>query len=186
MKVRLTEEEKIFIIKNYDSMSLGRISQLINKSRSTIYFFHMKWLGTKSIQNRKSSGRSLAMTSSMIRRLEAYIKRKPLSSLSQIKEGINFHGHISTLWKYITKKLGFKNCRYLHKPKIKPANLNMRLAFARKYSHWTVRQWKKVLFTDESSVELWKLYQRKIWRKRGEALLPGNFLPIKQKFGKNM
>lgn len=183
MKVKLSDEEKVFIIKNYDSMSVGRISQLLNRSRSTVYFFHKKWIRTKSFANSKGIGRSPALTSREVKRLEAFIKRKPLSSLSKIKEELNFRCHIMTISRRL-KKLGFKSCRYLHKPKISAANIEKRLEFARKYSHWTTRQWKKVLFTDESSVELWKVYQRRIWRKPGEALKPGNFLPVKQKFGK--
>jgi hypothetical protein len=100
-----------------------------------------------------------------------------------MKERLYLPVHTQTISR-VLRKLGFRNCRYLHKPKISVQNIQKRLAFARKYSHWTVRQWRKVLFTDESSVELWKLYPRKIWRMPGEALKPKYYLPVKQKFGK--
>ena len=60
----------------------------------------------------------------------------------------------------------------------------MRLAFARKYRHWTVRQWSKILFTDECSVEIGKIYHRKIWSKPENQYKKGFFLPVKRKFGK--
>jgi hypothetical protein len=118
-----------------------------------------------------------------IKRLETFVKNNPLKNLKEIKQKLNFNCHLRTLTKYI-KKLGFRNFRYRHKPKISEENKLERVAFARKYSHWSLRQWKKVLFSDESSVELGKIYPRKIWRKPGQALKPGFFLPTKLKFGK--
>lgn len=161
MKVKLSDEDKVFIISKYDTMSLGRISQLLNRSRSTVYFFYKKWMRTKSFSNGKSTGRPKALTKSQTKRLENLVNRRPLLNLEKIKEDLHLKCHIMTI-QINLKKLGFKSCRYLHRPKISDENIRQRLAFARKYSYWTVRQWKKVLFTDESSVELWKLYPRKV------------------------
>jgi hypothetical protein len=82
------------------------------------------------------------------------------------------------------KKLGFKCVRYQRKPKISPLNMTKRVQFARSYVHWTHRQWKKVLFSDETSIEIGKIYPRKIWLKPENQMKPGFFLPKKQTFVK--
>jgi len=58
MKARLSEEEKIFIICNYEGKSLGRISEHIHRSRSTIKSFYKKWQATKTIINKKPTLRN--------------------------------------------------------------------------------------------------------------------------------
>ena len=45
----LNEEEKIFIINNYQRMTLGRISEIIGKKRNTILYFYKRWLYKKTI-----------------------------------------------------------------------------------------------------------------------------------------
>jgi transposase len=180
---KLSEMEKISILKNYDTMSLGRISELLNRSRSTIYFFHKKWIRTQSILNIKHEGKKPKLSQREIKRLEAYVTANPLATLERIKRACALPVHTKTVSRYL-KKLGFGNYKYLVKPKISNANKGLRMAFVNGHINWSNRRWRKVLFSDESSVELWKLYQRRVWRKRGEAMKPGCFLPSAQKFGK--
>ena len=56
MKHMLTEEEKIFIIQNYDKMTLGRIGQLLNVNRYTVFYFFKRWTERKTIINKKLIG----------------------------------------------------------------------------------------------------------------------------------
>ena len=81
-------------------------------------------------------------------------------------------------------KLGFKNLTYRHKPILSEVNKLRRLEFARKYKHWIERKWKKVLFSDESSVQIGKHYPRKIWLKPENRWKVGFYLPKKQDYGK--
>jgi transposase len=162
----LTEEEKIFIIKNYEHKTIGRIAQLLNRSRGTIYLFYKRWSETRTIMNRKKTGRKPMLSQRQIKRLETFINRNPLKCLREVKQKLNFNCHLRTLTKYI-KKLGFRNFVYRHKPKIKQENKLARYNFTRKYSHWSLRQWKKVLFSDESSVELEKYIPGKSGESQG-------------------
>jgi hypothetical protein len=40
------------------------------------------------------------------------------------------------------------------KPLLPPRMMDARLDFARRYQNWTVEDWKKVMFSDESHFEL--------------------------------
>ena len=92
------------------------------------------------------------------------------------------------MWSYniesCLKKLGFKNRRFWHKPIMTKDIKERRLSWTNKYKNWTVRHWKKVLFSDEFSVQISKVYLRKIWVKPENRLKPGFYLPKKQDYGK--
>lgn len=58
------------------------------------------------------------------------------------------------------------------KPVLKPYHKAARLFWARKYVHWTVEDWLKVIWSDESSIVLGrKSRQRRCIRKKGQAFL---------------
>ena len=41
-----------------------------------------------------------------------------------------------------------------------------RLAFAKKHAHWTTEQWTKVMFSDESNFQVFKMGSTTVWRPR--------------------
>ena len=41
------------------------------------------------------------------------------------------------------------------------------MAFARKYSSWTVDEWRKVLWTDESAFRVSDTKGKRVWRRKG-------------------
>jgi len=184
MKARLSEYEKIYIIKFYDLKTLGRLAEELQKPRSTIYFFYRKWLATKTIINQnKKCGRRKLLTNAEINKIKKYVDKNPLSTSREIRNLLKIKCGISTIQRTL-KNLGFKNLRYRHKPILSRETKEKRLLFAKKYQNWTVRKWKKVLFTDESSVQVGKVYLRKIWVKPCNRLKPGFYLPKNQDYGK--
>jgi hypothetical protein len=66
--------------------------------------------------------------------------------------------------------LGYRRCVARRRCLLKDIDYKRRLAFARKYRHFTVEDWKCVLFTDEMSIKI-GMERRSIvwvWRKKGE------------------
>ena len=58
------------------------------------------------------------------------------------------------------------------KPVLKPSHKAARLLWARKYQHWTVEDWKRVIWSDESAIVLGrKSRRRRCIRKKGQAFL---------------
>jgi len=58
------------------------------------------------------------------------------------------------------------------KPVLKPSHKAARLRWARKYQNWTVEDWKKVIWSDESAIVLGrKSRRRRCIRKKGQAFL---------------
>ena len=55
------------------------------------------------------------------------------------------------------------------KPFLKPRHVEKRLDYAKKHASWTIDEWAKVIWTDESSFELGRNYRQVlVWRTTGE------------------
>ncbi|KAF7641747.1 hypothetical protein LDENG_00273020 [Lucifuga dentata] len=54
------------------------------------------------------------------------------------------------------KGLGINSCVALRKPLISEANQKKRLQFAREQKDWTLEQWKKIMWSDESRFTLFQ------------------------------
>ena len=66
----------------------------------------------------------------------------------------------------------FKKFPKTKKPYVSQVNRRKRLQFARRYRHWTVDQWKKVVWSDESPFVLRCQRRSYVWRRRNEQLSP--------------
>ena len=54
------------------------------------------------------------------------------------------------------KGLGLNSCVAVRKPVVIEANRKKRLQFAREHKDWTLEQWKKVMWSDESRLTLFQ------------------------------
>jgi hypothetical protein len=67
----------------------------------------------------------------------------------------------------------------LRKPLLKNGHCQVRVAFARKHADWTVEHWKRVLWSDESHVELFALQERQhCWAMPGMPLDDNQVQPM--------
>ena len=71
------------------------------------------------------------------------------------------------------KKLGFKKVKKTTKPGLNDAQKARRLEFCQKYRHWTLEDWKKVIWSDETAVIAGlRRGSYKVWRQPHESQLP--------------
>jgi transposase len=72
------------------------------------------------------------------------------------------------------KRRGLKAAAKVKKPLLTKRHRRLRMLFARKYEQWTVEDWKRVVFSDETKVNRYGSDGRKwCWKQRG-ALLPSH------------
>ena len=62
----------------------------------------------------------------------------------------------------------YKKCLKTRKPFVSNVNRRKRLKFAKLYRHWTVDQWKKVVWSDESPFGLRCQNRSNVWRLRNQ------------------
>ena len=76
------------------------------------------------------------------------------------------------------KRIGFKAKKKIKKPLLTPKHRKQRLEFAKKYENWTFAEWSKVIWTDESKINLIGSDGiRYLWKKAGEGISDRDFIP---------
>jgi transposase len=69
------------------------------------------------------------------------------------------------------QKAGLKAAVKQKKPRLVPRHIQRRLEFAQRYEHWTVEDWKRVVWSDETKINRLGSDGREwVWKKPGTAL----------------
>ena len=66
--------------------------------------------------------------------------------------------------------MGRRACRPQKSPVLTPAMRAKRVEWARRYAHWTVNDWKKVIFSDETTIEVQPIDSRYVCQSISEPL----------------
>jgi hypothetical protein len=78
----------------------------------------------------------------------------------------------STVYR-VLKTEGYSVCKQTVKPGLTMDMKKARLAWCLLHEHWTLEDWKNVIFTDETSVQMGGVRgKRRVWRKADEAYHP--------------
>ena len=70
------------------------------------------------------------------------------------------------------RKAGFRRCIACPKPLVSWINRRKRLKWAREHLHWTIEDWCRVIFSDESSFETGQRARKFVSRRSGERYCP--------------
>ena len=73
----------------------------------------------------------------------------------------------------ILHRYGFRSCKTTKKPGLNAIMRAARLELCRSHTHWTLEDWKNIIWTDETSVILGSRrdVRRRIWRRPNEQLV---------------
>jgi hypothetical protein len=137
-------------------------------ARSTMASFYKKWQRTKKISSLKIPGRPCLLKERQVKAIVSLVRNYPKSTVFDIKTKLGLNCHRMTISEALRKE-GFSKYKMLRKPKLTEQHRASRINFARNNKR---TNWDKVLFSDESSIELYKSYHEKVWRKPGLASLP--------------
>lgn len=147
-------------------MKSSQIAESLKIPRSTVSTVLTKWRVLGQMTTLKPKPRPLKLSDRSMRDLGRMIHSHRRLTLAALAAKFNVHRH--TMRRYI-RRLGFRSRVAPKKPFLNDTHMNHRLAFAKKYRNWTVDDWKRVIWTDESSFELGKNSRRiRVWRKTHE------------------
>ncbi|KAI4463942.1 transposable element-related [Holotrichia oblita] len=158
-KIReLTQAERgQIVLLHSQNMSLAAIAKQMKCSRCAVRTTIKRYQDTGSFTNRRKSGRRRSTTARQDRLLERISLRdrkkssKDLSSELQIEHGISISAHTVRRRLY---NASLRGCRARQKPYLTEKHKKNRLLWAKQYSNWTVDDWIKVMWSDESNIEV--------------------------------
>ena len=120
------------------------------------------------------------MTARAQRRMLNEVKKNPRVSAEDLQKSLE-HGNISVDESMIRKtqnKNGVLGRTPRKKPLLSKKNIAARLKFAKVHLDVPQRYWQNILWTDETTVELFgRITQHNVWRKKGTAQQHQNLIP---------
>ena len=119
------------------------------------------------VANRKTgSGRKSTVSQATLTAMRKHLKRDPTLSARQLKALMPGLQQLSvrSIQRICQKTLALPSRKMAKKPVLTAKMKEKRMAFCRQYGHWTIDQWKKVMFSDESHFEL-NTFRRSLCRR---------------------
>lgn len=167
-ELSLDERAKIIAFQKA-GYSYRSISAEIGCSISTVCYTIKKHRDTGEIANKAGRGRKRILTHADERWLFLASLRNRHKNAEFLTAEFN-RGRKDPISKStvraVLKKFHLKGRVAAKKPFLRPINIKKRLKFAKEHEHWTVEDWTKVLFTDESKFELFGTNRRAYVRRR--------------------
>lgn len=152
-----------------------QISQQLKISRCCVQNAIKKFKVLGRFDDLKRSGRPKKLTNRGLRHLKRLVKGDSRLNARLITPDLNNSlsepVSIVTVRRYL-KKLGYEYAVKIKKQWLSPKHRQQRVAWCTQYSSWTCDDWKKVIFSDESTFYVLKRKNLcKIWRLEKEKLL---------------
>ena len=161
-------------------LSPRQISKDLGISRTSVQRAIKKFLLEGIYENRKKSGRPRKTSQRDHHTMKRIVARSPTSSCKKIRSNLLENGvdiSLSTVSRRLSKEFGLKSRKPAKKPKLTPRMMKKRFEFARNHIHWTVDDWGKVLFSDESTFQQFVVCHKHVRRPVGKRFHPKYTIP---------
>lgn len=153
-----------------------QISKQLNISRHCVQNAIKKYKETGNYNDLKRTGRPKKIPDRAVRHLKRLVKEDARISAAKITSDLNasLPKPVSsrTVRRYL-KDLGFEYVVKVKKQWLSNRHRQQRVDWCKQYMHWTSDDWRKIIFSDESTFYVLKRKNLcKIWRLEKEKLLP--------------
>jgi transposase len=167
-RTQLTDADKGKILAYIEDMSAEQVAQKMRRDPTTIRRFLAKYRKTKKIENLPRSGRPQALS----KREKVVLQREAIKErhkpLRDIINDLKLNCSLTTAAK-VLHNAGIHSHVAAKKPFVSEANAIARVSWCEKNKSKSVYDWWRVIFSDESSVEIGKQSRQiKVWRYAGE------------------
>lgn len=162
--------------KSKTKMSMDEVAAQLNISKCCVYNAVKKYENTGDFVDKHRSGRPPKLGERELRHLKRLVtsdNRLSCSKItSELNESLNKPVSRRTVFNYL-KKLGYEYKVKVKKQLLTTEHRKKRIAWCKKYAHFTNEDWRNVIFSDESTFYvLQRKNQVKIWRTDEERLHP--------------
>lgn len=173
-----------------EGKSLAEISKIVGRPRSSVQTVLRNYNNTGTIRNKSRNGRPALLSVREKRYVLNKIKQNPKNSAVKIAQcmelelGKTVHAECV---RRVLRKSGYNGRSARRKPYISEINRKKRLEFAEKYANEGPNFWDKVLFTDETKINLYQSDGRvNVWRQPNTAFKKKNVQPTVKHGGQSV
>jgi len=154
----------------------SKISKQLKISRGCVRNAITKFEQHGVFEDLKRSGRPKALSERDVRDLKRLVTGDNRLSVAKITSDLNVSRPKQVSKDTVRRclrKLGYEYAVKIKKPWLTAKHKKARVEWCKQHQHWTVYDWRKVIFSDESTFYVLKRKnQVKIWRTDDERLLP--------------
>lgn len=154
-----------------NGLSSRKIAAQLGVSRSTIDRIRTK---SRADIPKSHGGRPAKLKATDKRRLLRTITSGKADNAVQLTRELRDVSNIEVSAQTVRRALkeaGLKAATKKKKPRLLPRHIRQRLDFATKYQHWTVEDWKRVIWSDETKINRLGSDGREwVWKKPGSTL----------------
>ena len=171
-KYTSSEEKARILAWRQEKVPIKEICARSGRAKSTIMklLASSKGLPVNTVPKHKFGGGRRKKTSNTTDKLiKREVEKNPRLTALELK---NMHPKlmenvaVRTIQHRLQKGLGLPIHKAAKKPLLTQRMRKQRIAFAKKYIHWTPAQWKKVMFSDESNFQVFRMGSPMIRRPR--------------------
>ncbi|GBO01652.1 hypothetical protein AVEN_30550-1 [Araneus ventricosus] len=157
--------------------SITETERLIGCSRSAVVSIHAKWINDGDTSNiRQGVGRPRVIKEKGRRRLSRLVKQNRSQTMAQLTSQYNSGPNASVSEHTVQRTLldmGLCSRRITRVPLLTKRRRQLRLQWAREHREWTMDEWKRVAWLDESRFLIHHVDGRvRVRRLAGEQLPP--------------
>ena len=156
-----TDLKRRIVDLNKSGKSLGAISKQLQVPRSTVQTIVCKYKLHGIVVSLPRSGRKCKLSPAAERKLVRMVKSQPRTTKKQVWDEIEADG---TQVSVSTVKRVLRGCHARRKPLLQKWHLKARLKFAADHMDKEKAFWNKVLWSDETKIELFGHNRRYVWR----------------------
>ncbi|XKL64660.1 hypothetical protein PGB90_004746 [Kerria lacca] len=156
-------------------------------SEKCVRNIYKRYLETGQYAHRPRTGRPRSTSAREDRNNTRIALRTPFAMASTISREVRSVLNAPISSRTVQRRLqayGLRSCKPATGPVLSRQHKVARLNFERTYAMWTVTEWSRILFTDESRFSLQDPDGRvRVWRRRGERYNQQNFVQRSNFFG---
>lgn len=145
------------------------VADIFGCSKQTVHSWVNRFLKNNTLSRTSGSGRRRILSNEVIKKVILKIKRNRLITAREIQEDLGLENvSVRTIQRMISKYTHFKSFWTVRKPLISESNRKKRVRWCKEHLHWTIEDWKKVLWSDECVIPLRRFGRFRYWKKWNE------------------
>lgn len=151
-----------------DGKSQNDLVKLFDTSKGQVNRLLSKYNKTGNVDRQEGSGRRRKTSAREDRMIMRLVNKNRFTSVRDIKRELGLNVSDDTIERRILESGEFKSYWAAKKPFLSKAQMKRRLQWTLDHRGWTVEQWRRVLWTDESPFVLRFNCKKKVWRRHDE------------------